>query len=1151
MAAVVPVSKRPPARYQSGADFALWLRRFQLYTTEAGIDAAKQAQELLSLLEDEPFRVADQLGLVGESDVQKVKDALLEHFAPEGNEMEWQMILHQRVQKKGEKLAEFAGDLRKLADKAYPKWDPKIRLQLATSRFIQGVASQSTQLTLMRKSPPTLDEALKEATQFEMIEATQRAIQRPSASQVMAAEPVSRYQQQIDTLSQHVKTLTAEVEKLTKTGQSSRSIAGRRGSRGRCWNCGRYGHFQRDCRTEKQSNVQSVSCHKMGTMVVKGAVNNIPTDMLVDTGSAITLLRQDVWSQAASPKLEDPERRVITANGEDLHILGQANVCISVGSVTVNYPVLVTSNLTQPCLLGADFLNEQQCLVDLYGRVLKIGKDEVPLLSTADSLTSVICHLAARETLTIPGEHQIQLPVYSLDKSLDQKIIGMIEPLNQFVENTHLFIARSLSACVKGCTSVCVLNLSSAPVTVHRDEKVATFSVGAVCSVDEVCTLQSNEKVGCGTNGIPQFGSEPDLPDDKLQRFNNLVQDFTDIFAHADEDLGRTPLTKHTIRLKGSITPIKQHYRRVPFFQRPVMQQLIRKMLADNIIEPSSGPWASPVVLVTKKDGSARFCVDFRKLNAVTQKDAQQLPRIDETLEYLSGSCCFSSLDLASGYWQVPMDEADKPKTAFTTPFGLYQFNVMPFGLCNAPATFQRLMTRVLAGLHWSVALVYLDDIIVFSPTIEEHFDRLEKVFQALRQAKLKVKPRKCHFFQSNIKYLGHIVSKKGISTDPEKTSVIVNWPTPAKVKDVRQFLGITSYYRKFIKSYAQISKPLIRLTETKSKWLWSRDCEAAFNSLKQSLINPPILSYPQFHLSFVLDVDASNDGLGGVLSQEDPAIPGERVVAYASRVLTKQERKYCTTRKELLALVWGIQHFKPYLYGRSFVARTDHGSLSWLKSFKELEGQLARWLQVLEQFDFQVVHRPGEKHANADALSRGPCHQCGCDHVCTLSDKGISWLAEWPSKFLAQEQRKDPDLKQVIDWCSDNTMPEQFPKGASHITQSLWAQRHSLLIQEDILYRKWHDVENSGAQQHLQAILPAHLKECVLGDNFMTILSQGPISGNTKQLQKFKEDFIGLANVRIYNNGVKSVWSVLPGRTPLADVERRWELFQLPILSK
>ena len=294
----------------------------------------------------------------------------------------------------------------------------------------------------------------------------------------------------------------------------------------------------------------------------------------------------------------------------------------------------------------------------------------------------------------------------------------------------------------------------------------------------------------------------------------------------------------------------------------------------------------------------------------------------------------------------------------------------MPFGLCNAPATFQHLMRRVLTGLHWSVALVYLDDIIVFSPTIEEHFDRLEKFFQALRQAKLKVKPRKCHFFQSNIKYLRHIVSKKGISTDPEKTSVIVNWPTLAKVKDVRQFLGITSYYRKFIKSYAQISKPLIRLTETKSKWLWSSDCEAAFNSLKKSRINPPILSYPQFHLSFVLDVDASNDGLGAVLSQEDPAIPGERVVAYASRVLTKQERKYCTTRKELLALVWEIQHFKPYLYGRSIVACTDHGSLSWLKSFKEPEGQLARWLQVLEQFDFQVVHRPGEKHANADALS-------------------------------------------------------------------------------------------------------------------------------------------------------------------------------------
>ena len=233
--------------------------------------------------------------------------------------------------------------------------------------------------------------------------------------------------------------------------------------------------------------------------------------MLVDTGLVITLLHQDVWSQAASPKLEDTERRVITTNGEDLHIMGQANVCISVGSVTVNYPIPVTSNLTQPCLLGADFLNEQQCLVDLYGRVLKIGKDEVPLLSTADSSTSVICHVAAYETLMILGEHQIQLPVYSLDKSLDQQIFGMIEPLNQFVENAHLFIAHSLSACVKGCTSVCVFNLSIVPVTVHRDEKVATFSVGAVCLVDKVCALQSNEQVSCGTTRIPQFGSEPDV----------------------------------------------------------------------------------------------------------------------------------------------------------------------------------------------------------------------------------------------------------------------------------------------------------------------------------------------------------------------------------------------------------------------------------------------------------------------------------------------------------------------------------------------------------------------------------------------------------------------------------------------------------------
>ena len=270
---------------------------------------------------------------------------------------------------------------------------------------------------------------------------------------------------------------------------------------------------------------------------------------------------------------------------------------------------------------------------------------------------------------------------------------------------------------------------------------------------------------------------------------------------------------------------------------------------------------------------------------------------------------------------------------------------------------------------------------------------------------------------------------------------------------------------------------------------------------LKQSLVNPPVLSYPLFKHPFILDVDASGNGLGAVLSQRN--LDKEEVIAYASRVLTKQERKYCTTRKELLALVWGVRYFKPYLYGRSFTAHTDHGSLTWLKSFKEPEGQLARWLQVLEQFDFEVIHRPGVQHLNADALSRGPCRQCGYESVCsTTAATDTSWLSDWSPDFLAQEQQKDPDF----DWYSNNSMPHQFPKEHSQNIQSLWAQRHSLILQNNILCRKWYDVQNNGAQC-LQVILPSHLRSVVLGQLHDHVAS-GAHFGQYKTIEKIQERF-------------------------------------------
>ena len=299
----------------------------------------------------------------------------------------------------------------------------------------------------------------------------------------------------------------------------------------------------------------------------------------------------------------------------------------------------------------------------------------------------------------------------------------------------------------------------------------------------------------------------------------------------------------------------------------------------------------------------------------------------------------------------------------------------MPFGLCNAPATFQRLMDMILAGVQWSSCLVYLDDIIIVGKTFQHHLHNLREVFNRVRDAGLKLKPSKCDLCCKEVRFLGHIVSPNGVRTDPAKTDKVADWPVPTTRKEVQQFLGLANYYRRFVKDFANIAKPLHRLTEKSCKFHWTNVCQTAFDDLRHRLVSAPILAFPDHNQEFILDTDASDDGIGAVLSQiqDDGA---EHVIAYASRILTKPERRYCVTRRELLAVVTFVHHFRQYLLGRRFSLRTDHGSLTWLSHFKEPEGQLARWLERLQEYDFSITHRPRKKHQNADSLSRHPCTQ-------------------------------------------------------------------------------------------------------------------------------------------------------------------------------
>ena len=423
-----------------------------------------------------------------------------------------------------------------------------------------------------------------------------------------------------------------------------------------------------------------------------------------------------------------------------------------------------------------------------------------------------------------------------------------------------------------------------------------------------------------------------------------------DVFALTEGERGETDLLQMQIDTGNSL-PRYQPARCTPFAVREEIARQLNQMQKQGAISPSSSPWASLVVLVHKKDGSLRFCIDFRNLNAVTKPDVFPLPRIDDLLDQLGKSKFFSTLDLAAGYWQVQIHPSSKEKTAFITHKGLYQFNVMPFGLCNAPAVFQRLMQKVLAELHQDTeppfVSVYLDDILIYSETFEDHLNHLMEVINRLRTAGLKLKPVKCHFIRQQVEYLGHLITPNGISPNPARIQAVQDFPVPTSVKEVRQFVGLASYYRRFIAGFAKIAEPLHSLTRKGAVFTWTDQCKEAFTVLLSKLISAPVLCYPDFSRSFCLETDASIKGLGAILSQRH--LDGKlHPVAYASRALTPQEKKYAATELETLAVVWSVSHFHAYLYGHDVVVYTDHSAVQAVLETPSPNGKHARWWSKL-----------------------------------------------------------------------------------------------------------------------------------------------------------------------------------------------------------
>ena len=472
-------------------------------------------------------------------------------------------------------------------------------------------------------------------------------------------------------------------------------------------------------------------------------------------------------------------------------------------------------------------------------------------------------------------------------------------------------------------------------------------------------------------NDIPEVTDNPKLSAQEIAELITFLLKNKKVFASTLAKLGYASEYYHKIETNNAKPVALRFYRTSPKIQREIDNQ-IEELLKYNIIEPSTSAWSSPVVMIKKPDGSYRFAVDFRQVNKISEPRNFPVPRLSDVFDQIGERKpqYFSTLDLHSGFWQIPVHPKDKDKTAFVTKNGKYVFNRMPFGLMNGPSTFQYMMTSVLKDLLGHCCCVYADDILVYSPDLKTHMNDLQKVFDRLTGAGLTLKPSKCHIAVQSVRYLGHILEPTGIRPNPDKVRVVERYPVPKNVTEVRRFLGLTQYYKRFQKDYSHVAKPLQNLTKNDVAFEWTDKCQKAFETMIKTLTTAPLLAYPDCNKPFQLSCDASQFAIGFILSQKD-SYGVDHVIEYAGRSLRKSELNYSISDKEALAMVEGFRKFHVYLYSAHTTVLTDHQALEHVFKNPKISGRIARWNILLQNYDYTVVYKKGKLNANADAISR------------------------------------------------------------------------------------------------------------------------------------------------------------------------------------
>ncbi|CAF2846048.1 unnamed protein product, partial [Rotaria sp. Silwood2] len=696
-------------------------------------------------------------------------------------------------------------------------------------------------------------------------------------------------------------------------------------------------------------------------LIVNLQVNKTFINTMVDTGSANSIIHINTLNKLKHrPYIKYHKNIHRTANNSELRTIGLVKLKINIKNIPTFILAEVAIDLCTALVLGNDWIT-QNC-IDIITTKKCIRKQlgsygvTVPF-STYYQESYLVSPIYP---IRILPEQQIIVPVRVKIKNADTVIFT---PSKSLIEKKRILIPHSLLKIEDGITRITMINANDSPQYINTNMIIGTISFPSLTSIS--LPLLPTQQVKTYT--------EPDLEcricyrkyKSKNQLFEHLYQT-----GHYTKPTTINSTVKHTIEIKNTRPIVQRPYRKTSI-QEKIIAEMCEQFYHDNIIRPSNSPWSSPVVLQKKKDGTWRFCIDYRRLNEVTEKDNYPLPRIQEIFDALGGSKYFSKLDFQGGYHQIPIDESDKPKTAFVTRDKFWEYNVMPQGIKNGPPTFQRIINKLLGRLQWYCALSYIDDIIIYSKSMEEHLHHLEQVLSLLHHANFHLNPTKCEFVQRQIKFLGHMVNEQGITPCPEKVSAINDIPVPNNIKAATSFIKMAEYYRSHIPNFSTLAQPLFDLTKKNAKFVWGDQQQNSFNKIKQLLTSKPLLQFPDSNLPFIIQVDASNYGIGAVLMQNTDK--GEQPVAYMSQKLNKQQQNWNATEKECFAVVSSIRKWNHYVAGQEFIVRTDHHALCWLNRKYNSNPKLNRWRMALQDYTFKIEHVKGNKNCVADCLSRYP----------------------------------------------------------------------------------------------------------------------------------------------------------------------------------